>query len=374
VSDRPIRVVHVIAQIGVGGAEKQLRELVVHSNADLVNHQVLYYSDSLDTEEFKFYNEAGISLARVPRDKHHPFRFLRDLAAAIRHRRPDIVHCWLTGASFWGRLAALRAGVRRIVVAFRAAEVEQALALRTLEWLTKQRVCHLANSRGCANSVAKTLRLPPERFRVIPNGIDIRRFSPRDDRDQLLRELGLSNDHKLVVSVGRLTAAKNYPMLLRIAQRSKGRLPVRFLIVGHGERETELRAMANDLGVTDIVYFLGLRHDVARILKAADIFCFCSLREGFPNALLEAMATGLPIVTTCFAGADELIEDGANGRLIRMNDDAVGYDAIKAYLDDPSLAQRMANNARRTAGERFSMERMVNSTTALYAELLRQIP
>ncbi len=365
-----IRVCHVIPQIGVGGAERQLYELIVRSDPAAVVHRVLYYDDSNDTEQLALYERAGIPMARIPRNKKRPLRFIRDMAGLIRAGGADIVHCWLFSGVVWGRLGAMRAGVRPIIVAHRGTELIHLGILRTLERLTGPRVHYMANSFACARVVAGQLRVPAERFHVIYNGIDVERFSVTPDRAGVLAELGVPDDGKVVVMVGRLTRAKNYPMLLEVARRCRGTLLVRFVLVGHGELEAELRRRADELGVSDRVHFVGLRHDVERILRAADVFCFTSLHEGFPNALLEAMTAGLPIVTTGFPGAEELVEDGACGFVVPLNDADAAFARLRAYLDDPAMAARMGAAARRKAVERFSMAAMVSRTFAFYRELL----
>ena len=119
-ADFPIHVVHVMPQIGIGGAETQLCALIANSDPQVVTHEVLYYSDSQDDEGFKLYTEAGIRYTRIPRNKKRPIKFLRDFSREIKKRKPDIVHCWLWSGNVWGRLAAILAGLESIIVAYRA--------------------------------------------------------------------------------------------------------------------------------------------------------------------------------------------------------------------------------------------------------------
>lgn len=187
--------------------------------------------------------------------------------------------------------------------------------------------------------------------------------------------LNIPKDANIVTMVGRLTLAKNYPMLLKVARRCKDKqLPVHFIIVGHGEKSKELIDLAHHLDIMDIVHFLGLRRDIPKILKSSDIFCFTTLYEAFPNVLLEAMTAGLPIVTTNFDGVDELIKDGVNGKIIAMNDVDGGHSALKSYLDNPELANGLAEKARETAEKQFSMELMVQNTVELYREVMVEKP
>jgi len=335
-----------------------------------MDHEVLYYSDSKDQECLRAYQESHVSFARVPRNKLRPLRFVRDLARAIRERQPDIVHCWLYSGVVWGRFGAMAAGARHIIVAHRGTGLLRVGILRWIERLTGHRVHYMANSRACARVVAGQIGVPPEMFHVVYNGIDFDRYRVPPDRDAVLRELSIPGDQKLVLSVGRLTEPKDYPMLLRAARRCRGRLPVRFLIVGHGELDAELRAMASQWGLDDTVHFLGLRHDIPRILRSSDLFCFTSLSEGFPNALLEAMAAGLPIVTTDFPGAEEVVRREVDGVMVRSGDDASLSDALAEMLGDPDRAAAMGERAAARARETFSMEAMVRNTRQCYQHLL----
>jgi glycosyltransferase involved in cell wall biosynthesis len=370
----PLRVTHVIPQIGIGGAELQLARLIALTPADRARHDVLYYSDSLDEEGYRVYREAGIDIARVRRGRVATPAFIGRLAMEIRRRRPDILHCWLETAAIWGRWGGFFARVPRVVLSMRTTGLELPRALRLSHRIGGHGVHYLANSRAVARVVASCVGLPPSEIRVIPNGIDLGAPASTLTRAALLGEHRCPPDTRIVLSVGRLTEAKNYPMLLRVAVRCRERLPVHFFIAGHGEDETALRALASRLGVEGIVHFLGLRHDVPALLAAADLFCYTSIFEGFPNALLEALAAARPIVTTRFAGTDEIVEDGRTALVVGQDDDAAAFEAVARLMADPDLAARLGGAARRDAETRFEMRRMVDATLAYYATLMPGAP
>lgn len=365
----PIRVAHIMPQIGVGGAESQLRVLIAGSDPHDVCHKVLHYSDSNDLVEVKHYAGAGISPIRVLRQRRRPIRFFKELTKAIDAHKADIAQCWMVSGSFWGRLAAMRVGVRHIVISYRSARLTHVPALRILEFATGRRVTYLANSRACAQAVASRLSIPPDRFHVIHNGVDVQRFNIPPDRCGLLSELGIPNECKLVICLARLTAAKDHATLLRAA-RCCLELPVHFLLVGHGELESQLRQLADRLGVSKTVHFLGLRTDVPRLLRSVDLACFTSLWEGFPNTLLEAMAAGLPTISTRFAGVGEILENGVHGLTVPCGDDAALFEAIHHCLRDQHRAVFMGQAARARAQSQFSVEAMVLNTVKYYRSLL----
>jgi len=365
------RVTHLIPQIGIGGAEMQLCRLVSLAPKQRAIQDVLYYSDSLDQDGFRVYRDAGINFDRVERGKIGPHSFLRRLAGEIGRRKPDILHCWLASGALWGRWGGILAGVPRIVLSFRSTRVDLATLLRISRWADGRRVHYLVNSNAVAAAVATRIGVRRPRITIIPNGIDLDRPQTAFSREALLREHGCPPGTRIALTVGRLTDAKNYPMLLRIAARCRGRLPVHFFVAGHGEREGELRALAARLGLEDVVHFLGLRHDVQALLRAADVFCYTSRYEGFPNALLESMAAECPIITTRFIGHEDLIEAGRTALAVAQDDDAGAFDALTLLINDAEMARALAAAARRAAETRFSLARMVEATLGYYEGLMK---
>ena len=366
----PPRIVHVIPQIGIGGAEMQLCRLISGTPAGRAEHRVLFYSDSLDEQGFQVYRDSGIVLTRVARGSGGSPAFLWRLTKAVTERRPDIVHCWLPSAAFWGRWAATLAGAKRIVLAIRNTHIDLVPLLRISRLADGGRIRYLVNSTATAEAVTRLIGAPPERTTVIWNGIDLRERPSTALRESLLQRYGCPPGTWVVLTVGRLTAIKNYPMLLRVAARCRGRLPVHFFVVGHGDLEVDLKNLANQLNVSDTVHFLGLRRDVSALLGAADLFCYTSRYEGFPNALLEAMEAGRPIVTTRFAGVEDLISPGLDARVVDLDDDEAAFQEVRTLLEDPAAAARLGAAARRTVEERFTTERMVEATLAYYNRIM----
>ncbi len=370
-TQKPIKVIHVMPQIGIGGAERQLYELIVHTNASDATYAVLYYSDSRDEEGYKLYESANIPLTRIPRNKKHPVRFLRDFARVIKQHNPDIVHCWLYSGNVWGRWAAILAGVKNIIVAYRNSYLVYNAILRLQEHITPRRVHYLANSSACAEYIAERIGVAQEKFNVIYNGLEIEKFNLPDRRSELFASLDIPPGAKIVTMVGRLMQQKNYPMLIETARMAKEhKLPLRFIVVGTGDMRNELEEMVRRLRLQDTVYFIGVRSDIPEILASSDIFLFTTMYEGFPNALLEAMAASLPVVTTDFAGARELIENSVTGTIVPINDVNAAFAALKSYLDNPSKARSIAAAARAFVEQRFSMRVMVDKTLQLYHNII----
>lgn len=368
-----MKILHIIGQLGIGGGEKQLYELIKNSS-DKLEHQVMYFNDSNDTEAYKLFEKANINFSRIPRNKIRPFKFLRDFSNAIKDANPDIVHCWLYSANIWGRLAAILAGHKKIIVAYRGGHLAYCLFLRILEFFTAGKVHHLANSLACADMTARKTGVNPAKYDVIYNGVDIERFNVPSIKEQLKKQCNIPNDAKIITMVGRLTESKNHFMLLKIAKKIKQEnLNCHFLIVGHGELESYLKRTAFELNVEKIVHFLGLRHNVPAMLKSSDIFLYTTLFEGFPNALAEAMTAGLPIVATNFEGADEVLTNGKEGRIIKINDINSAVAAIEYYINNPEYAELIGKAAKEKIINYLSIAKMVENTMKYYERILNEI-
>jgi len=363
---KPIRVTHLIPQIGIGGTELQLCRLIQNSSPRRAVHRVLYYSDSLDSEGARVFDRAAIVRERVDR-RGGPAMFVPRLTRAIAAGRPDILHCWLVSAALWGRLAGRAACVPDIILSFRSAVIDEAPMLRVARLLDGRRVRYLGNTNAVADALVRSVGVPRARITVIPNGLDVKSYSVPGDRDALLRAHGCPSDARIVLSVGRLTVAKNYEMLFRIAARGDGAAATaHYFIAGHGELEQDLKTTADRLSVSHRVHFLGLRSDIPDLMASADVFCCTSRFEGFPNALLEAMASGRPIVTTRFTGVEEIVEDGATGLIVPQDDDGAAFAAVQRLLAEPGTATALGAAAREKAATSFSNERMVDAFLDYY--------
>jgi glycosyltransferase involved in cell wall biosynthesis len=369
----PLKVLHVMPQIGTGGAERQLYELIIHSDPAKVRHQVFYYSDAKDEQMLNMYRAGNIDLVCVPRHKNHPVRFLREFVRMIRKEQPDIVHCWLVSGNFWGRLAAVLAGAKHIIVAWRNCDLWKPVGARMLEWLTHGRAHHLANSKACVEFIAKKLWISASRFTVVYNGFESEKFNIPGRRKELFGHLNIPDDCKIVTMVGRLMVQKNYPMFIQVVRKAKDLgLPLYFIAAGGGPLCDNLIQMARTLDVQGRLSFIGVRNDIPQILASSDIFLFTTNYEGFPNALLEAMAAGLPVITTDFSGVRELVNSPDVGTVVSLNDVDAAVDAIRKYLDDAETTKLIGKNAQHFVQTNFAMPVMVEKTLLLYQEMLNR--
>lgn len=218
----------------------------------------------------------------------------------------------------------------------------------------------LVNADGIRRAVVEGLPdYDPARVATVYDGIALDGEPPH--RDEARRALGLPPDVTVVGSVTRLSAQKRIDRMLEVVAR----LPegVHCVLAGEGELEDELKAQAAALGLSARVHFLGFREDVAPVLAVLDVFLLTSDREGMANAMLEAMAAGVPVVSTPVSGADEaLYEDrGRVPGLVVEPDPRLMAEAVRGILDVPAVRVAMAQEGRRRARDRFSFPAMVDA-------------
>jgi len=207
----------------------------------------------------------------------------------------------------------------------------------------------------------------------VPNGVDVEKFTPvSQDRKRLLRDrLQLVPDGRFVVFTGRLIPRKGVDVLLRAWRELVQTIPqARLIIVGDGEEAPALQQLASELGIEHRVHFAGYQDNVVEYLQMADVFVFPSFAEGLSNSLLEAMACGLPIVTTDVEGNKEAIVDGENGLLVPAVDPTELSSALSKVITCRSLADRLGSEARRTVVSKYSLEQVAERYIRVYQQLV----
>jgi glycosyltransferase involved in cell wall biosynthesis len=212
-----------------------------------------------------------------------------------------------------------------------------------------------------------------DRVAVIPNGIDLARFGDHGcDRLAVRREIGVGTDDLVILQVARLDYLKDHATALRALARVAGRRQnARLVLVGEGPELGKIRDLIRDSGLEANVLLLGLRKDVPRLLAAADLFLLTSISEGIPLTLIEAMAAGLPVVSTRVGGVGEVVEEGVTGLLAASGDDEGLADGVLRLAADPVLRQHLGMRGRERARTHFSEDRMLADYLRLYDDLLR---
>jgi sugar transferase (PEP-CTERM/EpsH1 system associated) len=312
---------------------------------------------------------AGVSVHPLGRRAGNDPKLVWRLTQLLRREQPTIVHSHGWGTLCEGYLATRFAGIRRFVHSEHGTMELRPRNLRVQRalWGRADRV--LAVSSMLADRMAGASGFSRHRIRVIVNGADLAKFESID-RGTARRALDLRPETFVIGTVGRLVPVKDQEILLgALARLRSGGTDGIALVAGDGPLFEALRARAAALGVEGAVRFLGRRDDVARVLAALDVFVLTSLSEGMPNSILEAMASGLPVVSTAVGGVCEVVDDGVTGIMTPAGDVQAIAGALSRFANDRALRRRMGDAGRAKARSQFSLERMLEQYERMYLEL-----
>lgn len=319
---------------------------------------------------------AGIPLATLNMRRGVPdLRALFRFVSILRRERPQVIHSHMVHANLLARFARLLAPVHVLVCT--AHSIDEGGRRRELAYRVTDFLCDVTTqvSRAGLERYVRVGAVPRHKILFIPNGVDTDRFCPNlDARARLRHELRLGSAFTWL-AVGRFEEAKDYPNMLRaFARVLQERGDTVLLIAGHGSLKEEAVQLANQLGLREKVYFLGVRKDVPELMNAADAYVMSSAWEGMPMVLLEAAATGLPIVATDVGGNREVVLDEQSGFLVPpKNPEALARAMLRLMDLPPVKRQRMGEHGRKYIEKNYSLEQIVERWEALYKELLAKI-
>jgi glycosyltransferase involved in cell wall biosynthesis len=309
----------------------------------------------------------------------HPVRdavALVKLVRILRRFRPEVVHTHTAKAGVLGRLAARLAGVPATVHTFHGHVLEgyfspaaSHLFLRMERGLARITDRIVAVSPRLRQALLRMGIGRPEQVEVVPLGLDLDRFLHRPRGAAGLRSaLGVPPEAPLLGIVGRLVPIKDHPTLFEAMAQVDG--AAHLVVVGDGERREELGRMAHGMGMASRIHFLGWRDDMEAILPDLDMVICCSRNEGTPVALIEAMAAGVPVLSTDVGGVGDLITHGETGWLVPPADPAALAAGIRGLLADPDLGRGMAEAARIAVLDRHSVKGLIRRMEALYTAVM----
>lgn len=359
-----LRIGHVIWSLGLGGAEQVVIRLAAKSVAR--GHDVTVFTLNAPGVFAAQAEAAGARVVSVAKRGRFDVTVVARLAREFRRARLDVVQTHLWGGNVWGRIAAAIARIPIVVTTEHNVDTWKPRPYFLVDRALAPLATHLVAVSGPVRDFYEQRRVGRGRWHVIHNGIGP---SPAGGRGPgpAHAALGLSAGDRVIGWIGRLVPAKCPGDFLQAASLAAARVPrLRALVVGDGPLRGESEARARELGLQDRVVFAGLRSDVPELLAGMEALVFSSEREGLSIAMLEGMAAGVPIIATAVGGTPELITDGANGLLVPPHAPAELATAIARVLEDASLAEHLARNARRTVTERFSSAAMGEAYDELY--------
>jgi len=362
-----ICIMHLLTSFEVGGAETFAVQL--GRRMDRSAYRVIACSLSGEgpmVDQFKGAGMETFSLPKLPGMRGVRLRSVLALKRLLRSERVDVLNCHNSFPRLYGTMAARLAWVPVVVstqhAVWRDGEVERPPVLARL---MNPFVTHfVAVARAVEQEGIRSGHIRRGRSSVIYNGIDLDRFAPHP---------GPSPGAEVVLGcVGRLVPEKGHDLVLRAVHRLRaGGAQVQLHVVGDGALRGALEARARSLGIDDSVRFFGFRSDVAQVLRSMDILVSASSNEGLPLAVIEAMASGLPVVATRVGGVPELVEDGRNGLLVPPGVSGALACAIEKLVRRPDLRAAMGSEGRRLAMAKFDLDLCARRYEELYLRLLK---
>jgi glycosyltransferase involved in cell wall biosynthesis len=363
------RVLFLIKGLGRGGAEQLLANSVRHLDRSRFEFEVAYLLPA-KAALVPVFEEAGMPVHCLAGKTS--WDWVRLLRKVVRSRRIDLVHVHSPFAAIGARL-----GLPRDVQLVYTEHNVWDRYHRATYWanvLTYPRNDHVFT---VADSVLRSIRYPRGmRWRSMPptevlyQGLDLEDATGWDLASDVRTELGIAPGAPVVGTVANFKPHKGHHELLEAAAEVKHAIPdVRFVFVGVGPLEDQVRVDAERLGLGETVVFAGFREDVPRVMAAFDVFTLASRHEGLAIALLEALALGRPVVVTSVGGLPEVVSEGEEGFLVPPGDIHRLADRIVTLIADRSLRERFGNAGRRRAAA-FDIRRSVSRSAEIYEELL----
>lgn len=348
-------IAHVIDSMEVGGAEavvaalSRLQRAAGHDVSVHCLHANGAIGRGLEAEGIHVYVHGATTFGRMA-----------SLYRTFAKLRPDVVHCHNKSATVHAALPTRLARARVLITTRHGmAALPYRLRKDLKFWVVAAMFCDrvVAVCETARRNMMKGARAVAHKVVTIRNGA-----YPAHVRDD-----GRRGDGFVLVTVGRLAPAKNYPTLLRAVARARTLVPdVRLRLVGDGPERAALHTLAAELGIADAVEFCGERADVGTLLRSADVFVLSSLSEGLPISILEAMAASLPAIVTDVGGMPEVIDLSGAGTVVRAGDVAALADAIVEFAGRRNELSALGNRARACYGQYFTPEQMANQYFSLY--------
>jgi L-malate glycosyltransferase len=326
----------------------------------------------------KMVREWGADMHILPMQRVYDwngFRTALELRRLMRANQVDVVHTFFETSNTWGAMVAKLSQVPVLVSSRRDMGILR-LPKHNVAYEIVNRFCDgiVAVSDGVREFCIEKEGLDPERIFTVHNGVDLARIDAAEGVAALRVKLNLPEGAPVVATVANIRRIKGLDTLLRAAAMVRREIPnVRFLLAGgclEKDHFNELKAEVQEFGLNENVQFLGHFAEVFALLKLSNVFCLLSRTEGFSNAVLEAMASGLPCVVTRVGGNPEAIDDGKNGYLLTPEDPQGAAQRITALLKDPAEAKRIGGAARKTVEQEFTSEKMAETLANLYETLL----
>lgn len=350
------KVLLVVPSLEQGGAQKFVMDLADGLDKTKYEVRVLSYYKRTNSVFDKFAEQKGINTVYLDKTPGLQFSFFKKVKALVKEYNPDIIHTNIDSI-----LYLLRSYKRKQVklhTVHSIAEKESSGLQRFVRFLAYKifRVIPVGISDIVADSISKIHHIKRSNIPVVYNGVDCKRYDiPR-----------ISSDKIRLVTVGTIYSVKNFPFLVEsFAELCKDFDNLDLTIVGDGAGREKLQAQIDSLGLSDKIHIAGCVYDVENYLARADVYVACSLFEGLPISMLEAMSAGLPIVSTNVGGVSEIVKDGVNGILVEPQNKEKYVQALKELVLNNSTRDVYSVKAKELS-KKYDIKLMVDGYEHIY--------
>jgi glycosyltransferase involved in cell wall biosynthesis len=367
------KVIHLASSAGIAGGERYLLDLIQFSSRDIEHFVILPQRGPFE----RLLCQSEIAYAIVNVNRKLSLKIFSNLISRLRRIKGHILHTHGYRSNFYGRLGAISTGLKNICTVHvslfdyldtpRLLRYAYMFAEKLMAFKTSRFICV---SPAIRDDMLK-LGMTDRKLCLIPNGVDMNRFYPRPVLKDKLKVLGLKKNGPVIGTVGRMVPEKGQAYLIGALKFLKTRWPdLECVFVGAGPVRDQLIKRASELDVLEMCRFCGEHADIENIYPVLDIFVLPSLREPFGLVLLEAMASGIPVITTSSGGPMDFIDHDINGCLVPPQDSRQLAQKIDDMLTDRLKATSVAENGRRTAEKFYDVRSSIQKTEDIYRSLV----
>ncbi len=368
-------VVHLVYRFDTGGLENGIVNLINHMPVSSYRHAVVALTEVTDFRQR--ITRPDVEFVALHKPPGHGVWLYPKLYRLFKQMRPTIVHT-RNLAALEAQVPAWAAGVPVRLHGEHGRDANDLLGesrrLQRVRRVYRPFVHHyFALSRDLAGYLKDKVHVPADRITQVYNGVDVERFAPAPDgvRAAIPGCPFNAPEHWLIGSVGRMQTVKDQTNLARafvlvLQQQPALRQRLRLALVGEGALREQCATILREAGVLELVWMPGERHDVADVMRGLDCFVLPSLAEGISNTILEAMASGLPVIATDVGGNADLVVHGQTGEIVPSNDSTALARAMLSMANQSELAREMGLVGRRRVQARFSLPAMVATYQLVY--------
>ncbi len=367
--NRKTKIVHISHDLDLGGLQRVIVNICRTIDRSVFDVSVICLRGlGCFTSEIE---GLGITVYLIPQKKHGTdyFSFLK-VAKLLRKIKPDVIHTHNTQPFIDGVIAALLCGVKRVIHTDHARSFPDKRRYMFAEWVMSHFAFRVVGvSDHTSMNLMKYEHISVSKIETIPNGIDPAAYQIQIDKSKKRQELGLPKSGPILGVAVRLCEQKGVSYLLKAFVSVVKHIPQAVLVIaGDGELRSELENETKQLGIQRNVFFLGLRLDIAELLKLFDVYVLPSLWEGLPMILLEAMAAGCPVIASNVGGVSTAIIDGKTGILVNPAEHVQLTDAIIGLLSDGHRREEFSSNGSKLFYEQFDSKIAVQKYSQLYVQ------